>query len=119
MSELVHVKQASLDRLQEWGGTKLLSQMLRLFLDNVGERLSQIDGGMAANDIDPVERGVHSLKSSAANVGAEAVSSIAQEMETAAENGDWDSVRDLRPKLGDALDGALAELTSVLEGLTE
>lgn len=119
MSELVHVKQASLDRLKEWGGTKLLSQMLRLFLENVAERLSQIDEGMSNNDMDPVERGVHSLKSSAANVGAEEVSSISQEMESAAENQDWDRIRELRPKLGEALDCALKELTSVLEGLSE
>lgn len=119
MSDLVHVKSASLDRLREWGGEKLLSQMIRLFLENVGERLSQIDGGMAANEIDPVERGVHSLKSSAANVGAEEVSRISQEMESAAENSDWDRIREFRPQLGAALDGALVELTSVLEGLSE
>ncbi len=119
MSDLIHVKSASLDRLREWGGEKLLSQMLQLFIENVGERLSQIDGGMADDDIDPVERGVHSLKSSAANVGAETVSLIAQEMESAAENSEWDRIRELRPQLGEALDAALIELKSVLEGLPE
>ena len=114
-----HVDSAALDRLTEWGGAKLLQQMVRLFLENSRERLDQIDTGLAGDDIDQVERGSHSLKSSAANVGATRVSRLAADMEAAAETSDWDSIRRLRPDLGTALEAAIAELELIVEGTTE
>ena len=77
------IDRAALDRLQEWGGERLLQQMVRLFLENSPERVEQIRTGFESPDPDAVERGSHSLKSSAANVGAREVSRIAQRMEDA------------------------------------
>ena len=68
-------------RLQEWGGPELLVQMIRLFLENAPERLEQVRKGIADGSLKDAERGVHSLKSSAANVGAARVSRLAAAME--------------------------------------
>lgn len=119
MSEPAQVEQASLDRLVEWGGTKLLRQMVRLFIENAAQRMEQIDGGLAADDLDGVERGSHSLKSSAANVGAMIVSRISARMEDASETGDWDTIRAARAELGEALPAATEELERLAEKLTQ
>ena len=78
------IDQDAIDRLVEWGGDKLLKQILRLFLDNTPERLQQIENGLAqGGDVDEAHRGAHSLKSSAGNVGAVEVSELAAQLESA------------------------------------
>ncbi len=119
MTEPAHVEQASLDRLLEWGGSKLLRQMVRLFVENATHRMEQIDAGLSSDDLDGVERGSHSLKSSAANVGAMIVSRISAGMEDAAEKGDWDAIRTARAELGEALPAATRELERIAEELAE
>ncbi len=110
------VDRAALERLREWGGDKLVSQMIRLYMENAEARLQQIDSGLSdGGDFVEAERGAHSLKSSAANVGARQVNQISQQMEDAAERGDVDTVRDLRPKLADAVSRAATELNQILE----
>ena len=72
---------AAVVRLQRLGGDKLLRQMIRLYLENSHERLAQIETGLAdGGDLDQARRGAHSLKSSAANVGAVRVSEAAAEL---------------------------------------
>src|SRR5688572_11619211 len=75
-------------RLQEWGGAKLLTQMIRLFLENAPVRIEQVRKGLAEGSLKDAERGVHSLKSSAANVGAMQLSKRAAHMESLAAAGD-------------------------------
>ena len=62
------------------------------------------------------ERGAHSLKSSAANVGAEQLQSVASEIEAAASGGDLQLVRDLIPDLEQAYAMAAGELAVIIEG---
>ena len=113
------VDSQALDRLREWGGDKLLAQMIRLFLDNSGNRMDQIRSGVENSDPEEAERGSHSLKSSAANVGVMAVRAIAAEMEGLATKGDIDSVRSMLPGLETAYAEARAALETLLEGLPE
>ncbi len=117
MEEIIN--QDALKRLNDWGGADLIQQMLRLFLENAPERINQI---RAAFDDDPggvPERGAHSLKSSAANVGAEGLRAIALRMEHAASEGDLESVRKMFPQLEAAFEEAKTELEQILAGYTE
>ena len=84
-------------RLTEWGGEELVTQMIRLFLENAPTRLEQVRNGLSEGGLAEAERGVHSLKSSAANVGAVAVSRIANEMEERASDGDTVALEALLP----------------------
>lgn len=111
------VEQAALERLQGLGGEKLLGQMVQLYLENAAERLRQIDEGIAGGDLSRSEGGAHSLKSSAANVGAVRVNALAAEMEQAALRGDEEAVRRLRPMLGAALSDAESRLRELTGGL--
>ena len=64
-----------------------------------------------------VEHGAHSLKSSAANIGAERVRGLAQQVEDLASQGDLDGVRRLHESLRAAVADAGAQLRE-MEGLT-
>ena len=108
---------SALDRLREWGGEKLLGQMIRLFLENAPNRMAQIRAGLDGGDIKESEKGAHSLKSSSANVGAQQVRGIAAEMERTAAGGDAAAASALLPSLESAFSQAIAALESVEKGL--
>ena len=109
------INPAALERLEGWGGTKLSKEIVRLFLDNGPDRVDQIREAMDGEDLEVPERGAHSLKSSAANVGAQQLQSVASELELAASGGDLQRVRDLIPNLEQAYAEAAGELAVIVE----
>ena len=109
----------TLGRLEGWGGPKLVNQMIQLFIENGPMRMDQIRTVLADGDVDQPERGAHSLKSSAANLGAERVRRIADEIEIAASDGEAERVRELLPDLEEAFAEALAELKKMAQGSAE
>ena len=110
------IDQAAIDRLVEWGGDKLLTQMLRLFLENTPERFEQIENGLApGGDLDEAHRGAHSLKSSAGNMGAMEVSELAAQLEAATKAGSEEESRALFGRLRAAYAEAEAVLRQILE----
>ena len=106
---------AALERLEEWGGPGLSKEIVQLFLDHGPVRMDQIRGAMDGEDLEAPERGAHSLKSSAANVGAHHVHRVASEVELAASGGDLERVRELIPNLEDAYAQATRELAVIVE----
>ena len=109
----------AMERLKEWGGDKLAGQMVRLFLKNSGVRMDQIRQGCVAGDLAEAERGTHSLKSSAANIGAEIVRTFATRIESAALDDDIDEVRRILPELETAYSDAMTELVEIEKGVAE
>lgn len=107
----------ALDRLREWGGDKLAGQMVRLFLKNSGVRMDQIRNGAGAGDVEEAERGAHSLKSSAANIGAEVVRTYATQVESASLEDDVEEVRRILPELEAAYAAAISELETIEKGM--
>lgn len=108
---------AALDRLREWGGDKLVHQMIRLFLENAHERRRQVAAGLGGDlDLEVVERAAHSLKSGAANVGAMKVSAVATALEDAAEAGDEARCAELAVELDATLDEAEPLLRRIMNG---
>ena len=104
----------ALKRLEDWGGASLSKEIVRLFLENGPTRVDQIRGAMDGEDLDVPERGAHSLKSSAANVGAQVLQEVASELELAASGGDLQRVRDLIPNLEQAFSQAAQELEVIV-----
>jgi two-component system, sensor histidine kinase and response regulator len=90
---------AGIQRLRGWGGDELVGKMIQLFLSNAPERLRDIQEGLEEGELERVERGAHSLKSSAGNLGAEALRVTCASLEEAAEQGRADEVRGLRTEL--------------------
>jgi len=106
---------AALERLEEWGGPGLSKEIVQLFLDHGPVRMDQIRGAMDGEDLEAPERGAHSLKSSAANVGAHHVHKAASEVELAASGGDLQRVRELIPNLEEAYAQAARELGVIVQ----
>ncbi len=106
---------AALRRLEKWGGPSLSQEIVELFLENGPSRMDQIRAAMDGDDLEVPERGAHSLKSSAANVGAQHVQRFAGEVELAASDGDLQTVRDLIPNLEAAYALAIRELAVLVE----
>ncbi len=106
---------AALERLEEWGGPGLSKEIVQLFLDHGPVRMDQIRGAMDGEDLEAPERGAHSLKSSAANVGAHHVHKAASEVESAASGGDLKRVRELIPNLEEAYAQAARELEVIVQ----
>jgi HPt (histidine-containing phosphotransfer) domain-containing protein len=119
MSNSQIIDPQALERLREWGGEKLAGQMVRLFLKNSGTRMDQIRAGVANSDLQETERGAHSLKSSAANIGAETLRTMATRMESAALDESVDDARSLLPELESAYASAMKELATIEQGLAE
>lgn len=113
MTESQIIDPQALERLKEWGGDKLAGQMVRLFLKNTGARMDQIRTGVAGGDLNEAEKGAHSLKSSAANIGAEILRSMATRMESAALEANIDHARALMPQLESAYADAMQELAVI------
>lgn len=103
----------ALERLKEWGGDKLAAQMVRLFLKNSGTRMDQIRTGVADEDPAEAERGAHSLKSSAANIGAERLRTLATKVEAASLDQQIDRLQALLPEIEEAYAAAMRELESM------
>ena len=68
---IIDIDPAALKRLEGWGGVKLSREIVQLFLDNGPTRVDQIREAMDGEDLEVSERGAYSLKSSAANIGAQ------------------------------------------------
>lgn len=113
MSDPRTIDPQALERLREWGGPKLAGQMVRLFLENSGSRMDQIRTGTEAGDMSEAERGAHSLKSSAANVGAEILRTLATRVETAALEEDAGEAKRILPELETAYADAMRELAGI------
>ncbi len=110
---------AALERLEEWGGPGLSKEIVQLYLEHGPARMDQIRGAMDEDDLEVPERGAHSLKSSAANVGAHHVHRVANEVELAASDGDLQRVRDLIPDLEQAFAQAVQELEVIVQAEVE
>jgi HPt (histidine-containing phosphotransfer) domain-containing protein len=120
MTDDLVIDTAAIERLREWGGDKLVRQMIRLYLENATVRMGQIEDGLATGgDLERTEQGAHSLKSSAANVGAVRVNRLAAELETRAGEQDREQATGLRDRLGPALAEAERALTALAEGLPQ
>jgi HPt (histidine-containing phosphotransfer) domain-containing protein len=84
---------SAFDRLRRLGGEAFLGKMVDLYFEGVSQRMAAGRAGLASGNLDEVQRAVHSLKSSAGNVGARHVAELAEEIEQLA--GEQRDVADL------------------------
>lgn len=77
----------ALTRLERFGGTKLLHEMIALFLENARVRLAAAAAGVDRGDPAMTENAMHSLKSSSAQLGALRLSRLSEQAESIARGG--------------------------------
>lgn len=95
------------------GDTELLQEIVGLFLEEAPRLLEAIRNGITEQDSPALERAAHSLKGSAASLGAAAVVPAAQALENLGRGGQFAGASDALPRL----EAALAALTPVLTAL--
>lgn len=77
----------ALDRLREWGGDKLVGEMVRLFLAQAPDRIAAARTGSETGTAADVERAAHALRSSSAQIGASRVEALCAQIELLAADG--------------------------------
>ncbi len=102
--------------LRDLGGEDepgLLSELIKIFLEDAPQRMRDITEGMAKGDLGRVERGAHTLKSSSANIGAIALSDLCRRIVECARA----KRPDVLPELCDASVRSLAEAADALRSM--
>lgn len=89
----------ALGRLREWGGDRLVGDMVGLFLSQAPARIAAARTGLATGTPAEVERAAHALRSSSAQLGASRVHALCAEIESRAAGGHLTGVADLLASL--------------------
>lgn len=109
---------SALARLDRIGGSEFVVEMIDLFLENAPQRLSTARTAFDEDDVSTLHRAVHSLKSTAANLGAQALRAAAEETEARASDEDLEAIPSLLEDLDRRYDETRAELEAERERRT-
>ena len=114
------INRATLEALRDidpTGGTDLLKEVLGLFLGTTSKTVAQLRDAVAAGDSPATGRAAHSLKSSAANVGAENLAIGYRELEKCGREERIDDARALLDPVMAEHGRAIAALREILDDL--
>ena len=117
-TELPSFDVAALDRLNRFGGGKLLGEMIALFLSTTPERLAAARAGVETHDAGAAALALHSLKSSSGQLGAMRMQRLSEKGEHLAESGALEIVDSLVQDLEEEFVRVQQWLTSVRDGGT-
>ena len=90
---------------------------LHLLLENASKGVESALSGKAVGNLDLVDQTMHSLNSSAANIGAVSVQSLAEQIETLTESGQVDEIGNLLLKLSEVTDLTLKQIEKMRQKL--
>jgi two-component system sensor histidine kinase BarA len=118
MSDNATIDRTALERLLDLGGASFVVEMIDVFCGHTPQLIAAAREGLSRGEIPAVERAAHSLKSSAANLGATELRSLAQETEEQARALDLDGLAERVEQLDSAFGRARALLEKEREGLS-
>lgn len=104
-------------QLRHLGGDDLLGQLFRTFVELGPERLAAVRVGLEADDRQATRKALHSIRSSAATLGATGLAEEAGRLERLAQEGPLGGVSAALPVLEEALGGTLSEMQNRLAEL--
>ncbi|HYK91427.1 MAG TPA: Hpt domain-containing protein [Acidobacteriota bacterium] len=107
-----------MERLRRLGGDELIGKMVDLFVQYAEPMLGRVVASCEAGNPDELERAAHSLKSSAGNLGAREVESLAGSIERLAAEHSLEAIRPIVTELEKAFLRAKACLDEEKRGLT-
>jgi CheY-like chemotaxis protein/HPt (histidine-containing phosphotransfer) domain-containing protein len=85
------------DRLM--GDENLIEKIVGVFLEDIPRQIEALKGHVTGGDTEGVQRQAHTIKGAAANVGGEALRSVAFELEKTSRARDMEQVKTLVPQL--------------------
>ncbi len=101
--------------LSDDGDPELLLDLIGLFLADGPAKVQSVTEGLAAGDLERMERAAHSLKGSAGNLGARLLQDTCDRMQNATRAHQMDAARELTPLLASQFEQA----RQALEGLRQ
>ena len=101
--------------LQQAGKPDLFAKIYSLFELNTPGLIASIESGYANGDTESVRTAAHSLKSSAAYIGASELSALAKSVETAAREESLEQVSDEITRIGECYAETLTALELYLK----
>lgn len=93
-----------LETIRLAGGDALVARIVGLFLEHAPQRLATARNAVAAADAGALEQSTHSLKSSAAQLGARELAEICRDLEQRAARKDLTGTAELMSRAEAALD---------------
>lgn len=98
--------------LQGTGSPVLLADLIDVFLKDAAVLVSKLLGALESRDARTLERSAHALKRSCGNLGAQAMSRLCADLQTAGHAADWGRVAALLPGLDEEFRIVRIELES-------
>ena len=108
---------AAIAELDPGGQKGLVRRSVALFVDDSTRLLAEFAGALEGGDADSARRSVHTLKSTAANVGGTALAQAAAAAEQALKDGDVMAARASLSRLQGLRDATLAALAAERPGV--
>lgn len=105
-------------QLRRVGGDELVGQLYRTFVELAPQRLAALRVGLQTGDAQATRKAVHSIRSSAATLGATLLAEEAGRLERLAQEAPLVEVGAALPQLEAALGAALREMEQRLAELT-
>ncbi len=113
MDKSVELDEQVIERLKELGGDGFLAELLDLFAENAPVKLQEALDADKQGDLTQLERAVHSLKSSAGNLGAFQLMELCNRIELLATEGQADQVSPLVAELQAAYERVDSRLKAI------
>lgn len=111
MVTLQDIDQNAIDRLRQLGGESFVVELIDTFLEHVSLKIEEAQSGEREGNLETIERAVHSIKSSAGNLGAQQLQDLSAQIEQLAED---KQSKPIPPLLRD-LEAAFARVQPLLE----
>ena len=105
---------AAVERLHKLGGTELVQRMVGIVLENLPVRMTEALDGLREDDLEAIERAVHSMRSSAGNVGANGLMQLAETAEDLAEKRTAEGLEEQLARIEAELTRVVSDLKAVL-----
>lgn len=106
---------ARMRELDQDGSMGLVRKVLQAYLESSASLQERLEAAVAAGDAETLRRCAHTLKSSSANVGAEALSVLYKELEACGRGVRLDAARQLARRVSQEYARAIRELRGLLE----
>jgi len=113
------IDEQAIARLRKIGGDSLLVEIMGLFTESAPAKVQNALRANEQGDLNQVERAVHSLKSSAGNLGAMQLMEMCGRIEALASAGKADQVSALTDELTEAYNQAAARLQAIRQTLDQ
>jgi CheY-like chemotaxis protein len=106
-------RDAALDRMD--GDVDLLKELVGLFLDECPQRMAEIREALTRRDATKLRHAAHTLKGSVGNFGAREAFEGARQLETIAQEQDWEHAEEAWAKLEAAIDRLKPDMAEVCQ----